>query len=97
MAEPIWDAEFVECVVQEVIRRLLERSVTVDPASPATLPTELRLQQKVVTLAALPRQLNGVGRLIIEPRAVVTPAVKDKLRDEGIELVRRAAESLAAG
>jgi len=84
------DPELFERIVAEVIRRLLERDVrVVDASAPAQGKTELDLETKLVTLATLRNRLDGVGKLLVERRAVVTPAVVDELKDRGIELVRK--------
>ncbi len=87
MNQPL-DAELIERIVQEVIRRLLERGVAVQPTT-NTEKTELAVSDKVVTLATLDVHLAGVKRLVVGGRSIVTPAVKDELNDRSIELVRR--------
>ncbi len=87
MNQPL-NAEFIERIVQEVIRRLLERGVAVEEAS-SNDNTELAVSDKVVTLATLEGHLAGVKRLVVGGRSIVTPAVKDELNDRSIELVRR--------
>ena len=83
-----FDPEFIERIVQEVIRRLVERGVVVRPVTNID-ETELALRDKVVTLASLHGRLAGVKRLVVGGRSIVTPAVKDELNDRSIELVRR--------
>lgn len=87
MNQPL-DAEFIERIVQEVIRRLLERGVAVQSET-NTDNTELAVSDKVVTLSTLDGHLTGVKRLVVGGRSIVTPAVKDELNDRSIELVRR--------
>src|SRR5262245_45447302 len=92
--------EQVEWIVVEVIRRL---GVAVgreanhggsQPASPwaAAPPTatqaDFALVEKVVTMRSIEGRLHGIRRLIVPPKAVVTPAVCDELRQRQIELVR---------
>jgi hypothetical protein len=48
---------------------------------------EIVLQRRVVTLADLPERLEGVRRVAVPPKAVVTPAVHDELRKRHIHLV----------
>ena len=83
-----FDAEFIERIVQEVIRRLVQRGMVVGGASSSS-ETELALSDKVVTLATLNGRLAGVKRLVVGGRSIITPAVKDELNDRSIELVRR--------
>ena len=82
-----FDPEFIERIVQEVIRRLLKQG----PAGGATAggETELAVSDKVVTLATLDGRLTGVKRLVVGGRSIVTPAVKDELKGRSIELIRR--------
>ncbi len=83
-----FDPELVEYIVAEVIRRLRQQG-----ASIANVPKagngELVLDNHVVTLATLDRQLTEVRRVVVNTRAIVTPAVKDELKENGVELVRR--------
>ena len=81
-----FDPEFVERIVQEVIRRLVERGLVLEQT---TNGCELALSDKVVTLAKVEGRLAGVKRLVVGGRSIVTPAVKDELKDKSIELVRR--------
>ena len=87
----------LEWLVAEVIRRLQKLSdVTASPASPAAAPPvavaedrtarDLVLDTRVVTLAAIERQLANVQRVLIRPGTVVTPSVKDDLRKRNIRL-----------
>ena len=79
------DAEFFERVVREVIRRLRDQGLCVQEDEKHA---DLRLNERLVTLATLQGRLAGVRRIIVDPRAVVTPSVRDELMDQEIELVR---------
>ncbi len=48
---------------------------------------ELRIAGSVVTLADLNGRLGGVRRLVVRPKAVVTPSARDELRERRIDLV----------
>jgi len=77
----------VERIVVEVIRRLgLLGPATAAPAN----RNELTLAERVVTMRLLEGKLEGVARLVVPARAVVTPAVRDELNDRQIELIRKA-------
>jgi hypothetical protein len=78
--------EQLEWIVQEVIRRLRAAD---DEQPPPAAASELRLSDRVVTLAALKDRLNNVSRVSVPSKAVVTPAVRDELRQRGVELVRQ--------
>ena len=73
----------VQRIVLEVIRRL-----GLVGLPPATVTNELTVSERVVTMRSIEGQLAGVNRLVVPDRAVVTPAVKDELRQRNIELVR---------
>ena len=75
--------EQLEWIVQEVIRRLRQADGVPPPAA-----SELRLSERVVSLATLKDRLANVRRVVVPPRAIVTPAVHDELNGRKIELVR---------
>lgn len=75
--------EQLEWIVQEVIRRLHAADTSALPAA-----GELRLSDRVVTLAAIKDRLASVRRVVVAAKAVVTPAVRDELKHRQIELVR---------
>jgi hypothetical protein len=80
----------VERIVVEVIRRLgILRAGSHEVESKASGSNgELVIRENVVTLRLVEGRLAGVGRLVVAPRAVVTPIVKDELKQRQIELVR---------
>jgi hypothetical protein len=88
--------EQVETIVLEVIRRLglLETNSTRERGT-ETNPTrergsdELTLKDKVVTMRLVEGRLSGVTRLFVNAKAIVTPAVKDELKQYKVELVRQ--------
>lgn len=80
--------EFVEYIVAEVLRRLREQGISV-VSDAASSGRDLVLDDQVVALAKLNGRLSNVERLIVKQRAIVTPAVKDELKEKGVELVRR--------
>jgi len=79
--------EQVEWIVVEVIRRL---RVAGDERSSSPVAGELVIDARVVTLRSIEGRLAGVKRLVVVPRAVITPTVKDELKQRQIELVREA-------
>lgn len=83
-----FDPELVEYIVAEVIRRLRQQGASF-ANEPKVGSGELVLDNHVVTLATLDRQLTEVRRVVVNTRAIVTPAVKDVLKEKGVELVRR--------
>jgi len=84
------DAELIEQVVQEVVRRLRALSPK-DRARFENLAKShrtLTIDQRVISIAVLEGQLDGVKKVVVQPKAIVTPAVRDELRDRDIQLVR---------
>ncbi|MDP6444601.1 MAG: hypothetical protein QGG36_26695 [Pirellulaceae bacterium] len=75
----------LDAIVQEVVRRLVERS----PAdSPGDCEAELLVADRVISLATLENRLQGVQRVRIDAVAVVTPAARDELAQRKIQLLR---------
>jgi hypothetical protein len=75
--------EQLEWIVAEVIRRLgAERQAVTNDDGVLAIGDEL------VTLATVEGRMNGVRSVRVTRRAVVTPAVRDELKKNGIELVR---------
>jgi hypothetical protein len=78
----------VEQIVVEVIRRL---GLLSSPGSAASMNgNELTLAERVVTMRSIEGKLQGIARLVVPARAVVTPAVRDELKSRQIELTRKA-------
>ena len=90
--------------IETIIRVVIERLRAVQPAqvleqsshqtqlvSAKAVPADaatLRLDGRLITLEQLKNKLNGIRRLEVLPRAIVTPAVLDELRDRGVRLHR---------
>lgn len=94
MTNPRSDVDLIEFIVREVIRRLTAgghqvvsgRSSDAAHGTNAPLQRDLRLSERLVTLATLDGRLAGVSRVIVPIRAVVTPAVRDELKRKNIRL-----------
>jgi hypothetical protein len=60
------------------------------PASPAPLPAsvpgELAIRARVVTMTEVAGRLDGIRRLVVSHGAIITPAVRDELIRRGIAL-----------
>ena len=89
-----WD---IDGIVDEVLRRLRERvssaaAAVVPESTPRKAETcadgELRLAERVVTLAVIDGRLAGIRHVVVRPDAVVTPAVNDLLRKRNIGVTR---------
>jgi ribose 5-phosphate isomerase RpiB len=48
----------------------------------------LAIEDRVVTLNSVDNRLDGLRRLIVQRKAIVTPALRDELNNRGIELDR---------
>ncbi len=67
------------------------------PLPPARPAGDMVITDRVVTLAGVGDQLGAARRLVVRPRAVVTPAVRDELRRRNITLVVEEPEESAPG
>jgi len=69
---------------------------TAGPARSAPAATDLALTESVVTVASLAsRVTSNIRRLVVSPRAVVTPSARDWLRNRSIELTRASETAIA--
>ncbi len=77
----------VEQIVKEVLARLSGKNEakTVGSSSPVN---ELAISETVVTIATLAGKLTDIRRLVVSPRAVITPSARDLLKEKNITLVR---------
>ena len=57
------------------------------PSSPPRPVGDVVVADRVVTLAGIGERLTSARRLVVPPRAVVTPAVRDELRRRNVTLV----------
>ena len=84
------DVEKITRIVVEVIRRLglLDDApgATTGFSNPPAPGDRLVLDTRLVTLATLDDSPSNVRRLVVPQGAVITPAVKDELRNRGITL-----------
>ncbi|MBA4019250.1 MAG: hypothetical protein C0483_18960 [Pirellula sp.] len=96
----------IERMVRDVLSRMTAAApapTTTSTSSPASLlpsrekPAEgrtrgvLELTNRVIALGDIDGRLTEINQLIVDPKAVVTPAVRDILRQRKILLVRQAA------
>jgi len=81
--------EQIEWIVLEVIRRLRRTGATSSERSSSPVG-ELSLDERVVTTRSIEGRLNGITRIVVKRRAVITPAVRDELKQRKIELVEAA-------
>ena len=88
------DAGEIDRVVREVLKQLngklqggeaTEQTV----AKPAAATAELALSGQLVTLADLEGRLEGIKQLVVPRGRVLTPAVRDRLRDARVAVSYR--------
>ena len=85
------DINQIDRIVREVLRRLDQK-----PASQTTLPnatptdtgpsSTLRIDDRLITAGALNGRLHGIRRVEVRRDAIVTPLVKDLLKEKQIDL-----------
>lgn len=95
------DEATIEMIVREVVRRLsrspdLPRADVRAGSGQDPAPTQLVLDEPVVTTAALRGRLRGVDQLVVAANALVTPLVRDELKDRGIGLIRQCPQEAAS-
>jgi len=91
-------AQDIERIVSEVVRRLRQAGVQVqsqEAAGTSKMPAEAvsttcTIRDHVISMDSIRGKLENVQQVIVGPRAVVTPAVRDALRERKIALERAA-------
>ncbi len=81
----------IETIVRRVLNRMLaggSSSALESTSIAAESSSILRLQHQLITLASIPRDLTGIREVHIPTRAVVTPAVRDLLRNASASIIR---------
>ncbi len=84
----------IERVVREVLAELKCAPATATQEPTAAVQTskpgngELELSTRLVTMEEIDDRLGGIHRVVVAPQAVVTPAVRDALRQRNIALSR---------
>ena len=88
----------IERIVSEVVRRLRQAGVQVQPqednesdcTAAEVVTRSCTLSEHVISMDSIYGKLDNVQQLVVGPRAVVTPAVVDALRERKITLERTA-------
>ena len=84
----------IERVVREVLAELKRAPATATPepvsvaGAPKPVTGDLVLSTRLVTMEEIGERLNGIRQVVVGPQAVVTPAVRDALRQRNIALAR---------
>ena len=91
MPSPIANAELIDTIVREVIRRLTAMGAVIESdggtkGTSVSAVQEVVVGERLITLETLRGRLSGARRVVVGKSAVVTPAVRDELRDREIEL-----------
>jgi hypothetical protein len=90
------DADQLEWIVREVVRRLRAESVRSalpggeGPGERGEAPRDahITLTQTLITASTLEHKLAGVTQLTISTKAVITPSARDMLKQHNVELHR---------
>ncbi|MBA2117908.1 hypothetical protein [Bremerella alba] len=83
-----FSSQDIERIVRMVVERLMRDGAS-SPQAATESVGELRLDVKLVTVETLKNTLNeSITVLCVPTKAVVTPAVKDELKQRGVELRR---------
>lgn len=87
----------IERIVSEVVRRLRQAGVQVQPlednesdCTAEVITRSCTLSEHVISMDSIYGKLENIQQLVVGPRAVVTPAVVDALRERKITLERTA-------
>lgn len=81
------DPDQLEWIVREVVRRLQQSATAAATAGPPA-GAVCTIEARVVATAQLEGKLDGVSKVCVDQRAVVTPAARDLLKERNIELLR---------
>ncbi|MFN9198869.1 MAG: hypothetical protein ACK5WR_12440 [Planctomycetaceae bacterium] len=65
-------------------------------SAPAAAPDEVLISERVITAEVLLRDLRGARRVVIAPKALLTPTANDVIRTRRLEVVRQSAQAAAS-
>jgi hypothetical protein len=82
--------DLVRQVVREVVRELQEAPAAPAAAAPPPADSALRIERGAVTERAVVAAAKDGRRIVLGPRAVVTPLARDKARALGVALEKEA-------
>jgi len=74
----------IDRIVREIVSRL-RAEMEMKPVAALTLDA------RVITMSELDGKLDGVQQLVVRHRTIITPLVRDELREKKIEIVRNPA------
>lgn len=61
------------------------------PTTPALAPGGVSIAERVIAAATIDRLAPGTARIVVDPRAVITPSARERLADLGIAVDRGSA------
>jgi len=103
---PVPTPDEIRALVAEVIRRLRTAGpaagTAAPPASapsvaaPAAASGSARIAERVIAVATIDRLPAGTARIVVDPRAVITPSARERLADLGIAVDRGSAPTAPA-
>jgi hypothetical protein len=106
---PVPTPDEIRALVAEVIRRLRTGgspapAAVVSAGTPAaasavasgSAPRSTRIAERVIAVATIDRLPGGTARIVVDPRAVITPSARERLVDLGIAVDRGSASPAAA-
>jgi hypothetical protein len=92
-AHPQFSTQQIERIVHEVVARLTDGSAQIAQLGNLTKTENhvgsagtLTLSERVISTETLGGKLANVSQVRLQPKAVLTPAARDELRDKGIEV-----------
>jgi len=107
---PVPTPDEIRALVAEVIRRLRTAgpaagtaappasapSVAAPAAASGSAPGSARIAERVIAVATIDRLPAGTARIVVDPRAVITPSARERLADLGIAVDRGSAPTAPA-
>jgi len=87
----------IEQIVAKVLQRLRATDIPKTSVKKAACSNEVTIDSKLVTLTTIEGLSAQTARIVLPRDAVVTPSVKDLLRERNIEVVRDQGKSDASG
>jgi|GEM_PF-5920777 len=89
------DARLVQSIARAIIAKLREEDIAGDAPSTTDATTSV-LDLRLITVATLERLPAGTSKIVIPPRAVITPAAVDEAKQRGWIVERAAVERSAS-
>lgn len=79
-----------EADIERIVREVLRRLAAMMPQPPvAARSSTLKIDSRLITTASLIGKLEGIQRVELPSRVVITPAARDYLRECGVQWVKQ--------